>query len=721
MLTKHTSHFSHYMRLLMKKMCCFLAVLLLPLPLFAQLASTPLIRVDQFGYQPDAPKVAVLANPQQGYNASDSYIPGNTIEVRRADTDEVVFSGASAVWRGGATHVQSGDQGWWFDFSAVTTPGSYYLFDPANNLQSYSFEIGEAVYADVLNAALRMFYYNRSGIAKDATHAGACWADAVSFAGPGQDTEAVFVSAPPRSNTAKDLHGGWFDAGDFNKYVTFAESVIHQLLDAYALNPEVWTDNVNIPESGNGIPDILDEIIWEVDWIKRMQDTEDGGVHIKMGSKTFDLGSPPSSDPAPRFYAPKCSSSSIAAAGMFAHAALVLAEFEAFADYVADLEARAIMAWDWYQNNPKETNCDTQIIKAGDADRSVDDQHQMAVTAAVYLFALTGAAEYNQHVVDHYLEVGHMNWWGPYGVERGDALLYYASLPAASASVANDIRSRLRNAGQSLGDFYKQDDRDLYRAQMPDAQYHWGSNIVKANTGNLNMNLLIYGQDATNHATYLEKAYSTLHYMHGVNPMNLVYLSNMGGFGAENSVDELYHGWFRGSTWGNAETSACGPAPGYVPGGPNKDYSGSQSGINNQPPQKAYRDGYSFSNSWELTEPAIYYQAAYLKLLSHFVPDQSAGVDREDAPLSPTLYSLEGYPNPFHYGTTLSYSLTHNTHAELAIYDVLGRRQATLIDRVQLAGQHEVYWNASGLPGGVYFARLVLNDHVQVRQLVLLK
>ncbi|MBN1478973.1 hypothetical protein EH223_14865 [candidate division KSB1 bacterium] len=74
------------------------------------------------------------------------------------------------------------------------------------------------------------------------------------------------------------------------------------------------------------------------------------------------------------------------------------------------------------------------------------------------------------------------------------------------------------------------------------------------------------------------KIYSLgIHYMHGVNPLNMVYLSNMYTYGAENSANKIYQCWFKDSKWSNALTSTCGPAPGYVPGGPNRSYSGGQS------------------------------------------------------------------------------------------------------------------------------------------------
>src|SRR5579872_265962 len=79
-------------------------------------AVTSHICVDQFGYLPSGEKVAVISDPQKGYNSFDHYQPGPTLEIRSKD-GKTVFSGATEQWNGGAVHEDSGDRGWWFDFS----------------------------------------------------------------------------------------------------------------------------------------------------------------------------------------------------------------------------------------------------------------------------------------------------------------------------------------------------------------------------------------------------------------------------------------------------------------------------------------------------------------------------------------------------------------------------------------------------------------------------
>ncbi|MEL6659117.1 MAG: cellulase N-terminal Ig-like domain-containing protein, partial [Bacteroidota bacterium] len=97
---------------------------------------SPFIHLDQFGYWPDAEKVAVLSDPQVGFNAADSYSPASTLELRSASTDNVIYSGSPQTFNGGQTDASSGDRGWWFDFSSVSTPGSYYVYDPINDERS---------------------------------------------------------------------------------------------------------------------------------------------------------------------------------------------------------------------------------------------------------------------------------------------------------------------------------------------------------------------------------------------------------------------------------------------------------------------------------------------------------------------------------------------------------------------------------------------------------
>jgi hypothetical protein len=224
--------------------------------------------------------------------------------------------------------ASSGDRGGWFDFSALQTPGHYFVQDVTNRVRSASFSIADQVYRDVLKAAVRMFFYQRSAAAKPPRFAQACWQDVPAYVGPNQDSQAHDITDPDNRAKVRDLSGGWFDAGDTNKYVTNAIRPVHQLLSAYQQNPAAFTDDFNIPESGNHVPDLLDELKWETDWLKKMQ-YPDGSAALKVGGTNFVSPSPPSSDTSARFYVPACSSATAAVAGMFAHAAYVFRQVPA--------------------------------------------------------------------------------------------------------------------------------------------------------------------------------------------------------------------------------------------------------------------------------------------------------------------------------------------------------------------------------------------------------
>lgn len=128
-------------------------------------------------------------------------------------------------------------------------------------------------------------------------------------------------------------------------------------------------------------------------------------------------------------------------------------------------------------------------------------------------------------------------------------------------------------------------------------------------------------------------------------------LSNMYAYGAGNSQNEIYHTWFAdGSDWDNALTSPKGPAPGYLPGGPNhmNDYNGNTEGyLRNEPLQKRYKDynGEYPQNSWFFTEVAIYNQAPYVSLLSRLMVPTSDPGDTEPptTPSNLTASNLSPY------------------------------------------------------------------------------
>lgn len=574
------------------------------------------VHVDQFGYLPAERKIAVLSDPQLGFNAGDHYTPGNDLELRSADNDAVVFHGAPTPFNHLRTDAASGDRGWWFDFSAIETPGRYYVFDPATGARSDEFQIAREVYAPVLRAAVRVFYYQRQATAHVAPWAESPWQDAPAFL---QDRSARAVEAPDDATTSRDLSGGWADAGDTNKYPSFLGEVIHPLLYAWRANPAVFSDDFNLPESGNGFPDLLDEIKWELDWLMKMQDT-DGGVFIKMGmaAKKQDgwpegrAMSPPSRDLRPRVYGPKCSASTIIAAGVFAHAARIYAEFPAWRDYAERLRAHAEAAWQWYVSHPRSYDCDTHAVMSGPANLSAREQDAAEAVAAMHLWVLTTAERYH---AAFRTKVGALRQlsdpaWSYYRMGQAEALFDYVLQPGADSVTRDRISAAFLQALRAPEFLPNDEQNDLYRGAMPEKCYHWGSNRTRTCFGiaALGGRALTSEQPARDRLS--QRALDLLHGIHGLNPLGLVYLTNMDGLDAKRSAAHVYHEWF-----GNA------PPPGYLAGGPNKDYDGNIDWVRAQPAAKAYADisDGGRSRGYELTEPAIYYQACYVRLLSAFV------------------------------------------------------------------------------------------------------
>lgn len=696
------------------------------------------IIVDQFGYSADGKKAAIFKEARVGSDAKNSQRPPGTVFLlRNLETEEIVFEGTARLWNNGAVHEQSGDKIWYLDFSEFNQTGLYRIEDSVSGQQSHPFEIRENPYKNVLKAAMRSFFYQRSGYEKKAQFAGENWADDAAHL---QDKETRDFFDQNNSNRFRNLYGGWFDAGDYNKYVTFASGAVHPLLASYRLNPGIWGDDYNIPESGNGLPDILDELKWEVDWMLRMQ-MEDGGVIIKMGAKDYYGASPPSTDTRDRYYGRVSTSSTIAFASMAAHAALVYREFPEWQEYADTLEQAAIKAWEYFSvRQTLDTDSDQGEIKAGDADRSVESQLSEEAIFAIYMFALTGEAKWNDLVEESYRNIPLLGWWGPYNNYFGEALLFYTTLADAKETVKGDI---LNSFGSKPAPFYGLSENfDPYYAGMPNSQYHWGSLSVMANIGVLNLSVVRY-LDEADPGNYRQRAKDILHYIHGRNPLDKSYLSNMYAYGAENPVNEFYHGWFsHGSAWQNTVTSEKGgPAPGFLVGGPNQAFSGDPNPYleMGQPPQKMYADFNDTGvwpvqyNPWEITENSISYQAAYVRLLSEFVSNSSdiiqhdatipddPGDDDDDTEL-PDDYRLDqNYPNPFNPSTTIRFSLPRSSNVTLSIYNIYGQKVVSLIDEIKPVGEYSIEFDASRFSSGVYLYSLRAGDFSENRKMTFIK
>jgi len=612
---------------------------------FSQTTSDFIV-IDQFGYREQAKKTAVVRVPQTGYGSPSSYNPGNNFQVVNEASGAEVFSGAPTAFNGGQTDTASGDKIWHFDFSSVKTPGRYYILDKTNNLRSFSFSIANDVYNKVLKAVVKMLYYQRAGTDKPSQYAGQSWADGLNFQ---QDKQTRDFFKKNDATTERDLSGGWFDAGDYNKYTKWTTDYVENLLFAYEENPEAFADDYGIPESGNGVPDILDEVKWGIAWLLKMQNT-DGSVLSVQG---LSDGSPPSSVTKASYYGPANAVASYGTAKAFAIASRIFGK-RGETEYASNLKNAAIKAWTWAEAYPdsifhnncgdswNKSNCpdyDSRGLAAGDQEIGDDwDRVETRINAALALYELTNEESYLTIFENNWTELPLHAWSGcmqQYRYSQHILLMRYLAASYGKASVKNAIKNDFATAFAKpisgcnhFGNGYQSDG---YRSYIYD--YQWGSNKIKADQG-----LTYYKWNIVDQSKdYKDVAEDYLHYIHGVNPFNMVYLTNMNSNGASKSLASIYHAWF-------SEESTTPPAPGYMPGGPNKSYAlaeccpsscgstANNSRCNlveipkNQPSAKMYKDiNHNWPiNSWEITEPSNGYQISYITLLSKFVEKGSA-------------------------------------------------------------------------------------------------
>jgi len=699
---------------MLRKYLQFALCILFAFPSPFSQAQSPYIVVDQFGYIPDGNKVAVIRDPQTGYDNTATFTPSlttNSYALIDATSSAAVFTGTPTAWNGGSTDASSGDKVWWFDFSSYTTPGKYYVKDVTQNVRSATFVIADTVYSSVLKASMRMLFYQRSSFAKTAQYAGTGWADGASHVGSLQDKNARLYNNTGSAATEKDLHGAWFDAGDLNKYTPWTANYVINLLTAYRENPSAFTDDYNIPESGNGIPDVIDEAKWGLDQLLRMQQSNGSCLSVLSSAGA----SPPSSATGQSVYGPATTNATLKCAEAFALASKIFKQVNPtlYGTYSTTLQTSAVNAWNWGIANPSilfhnnSSANGSSGVAAGDQETDSLGRFTAKMAAALYLYDLTGQTSYLTVFENSYTTFPLLAWKGSnpgyvsqYFQEGNELLLFYTTLSGASSTIVNKINTATLGGLKLSGDFIGAltNQTDPYRSFIKD--YNWGSNQYKSNYGYILWKVSNLGLDnSANNDTYLKASAEYLHYIHGVNPFQLVYLTNMSTYGAENSINEIYHTWFCDGSpkWDRVGTSTYGPPPGYLSGGANSSYnwdgccpSGCGSSDNNalcnalsitppkgQPAQKSYKD---FNtnwplDSWQVTEPSLGYQTAYIRLLSKFVTNPTNNTTTGIMNSTNTL-NITIRPNPTQDQLTIGFpqSVATSDIIQVELYDMLGKK-----------------------------------------------
>ena len=494
-------------------------------------ASAQAVKVNQVGFLPQAQKLAVAA---QG-----------------ADEFEVVGADGKTAFKGTAGAAlrwePSGETVRVLDFSALTQPGTYRI-RMAGFALSDPFTVTAGGYRALNAAALKAFYYNRSAIALDPRHAGP-WARP---AGHPDDKVVVHASAASASRPAGAVLSspkGWYDAGDYNKYVVNSGISTYTLLAALEHFPAFFKQDTGIPESGDGIPDILDEAMWNLEWMLTMQDPQDGGVYHKLTNLRFDgIVMPHAASTTARYVVAKSTAAALDFAATMATASRVLAPYEArWPGMAARMLAAAQAAWRWAEAHPDAVFKNPKDVATGEyGDTKLGDEFAWA---AAELFIATGDTRYATALMKHDAPLSTPSWGNV-------ASLGWMSLAHHRARLAPGldhdlVARRVESLAAQLAQTWR---ASGYRLAMTPKDFVWGSNAVVLNQGMM----LVQAYRLKPDPDYLHAAQSSLDYVLGRNPTGYAFVTGVG-------ARPFMHPHHRPSMADGVEA----PVPGWLSGGPN--------------------------------------------------------------------------------------------------------------------------------------------------------
>jgi endoglucanase len=527
------------------------------------------IRLNQVGFYPGAPKTAVVVGGRGG----------PAFHVTTPDLADTLFTG-----RLGAPQLSdySSDTTRLADFSALHAPGSYVLLVPGLGY-SHPFELRPRVHQEVARAALRAFYHNRASTPQPVAYAGA-WARP---AGHPDDTVRVHPSAASAqrpAGTVLSSPGGWYDAGDYNKYVVNSGITVATLLSLYEDFPEYAAGvDAGIPESGNAVPDVLDEALWNLRWMLTMQDSHDGGVYHKLTEAQFSAMAMPSEVRARRWLVQKSTAAALDFAAVMAQASRVLRRYEHALPGLADSTlTAATRAWAWARRNPAvlydqnavNERFDPDVGTGTYGDRNVSDEWSWA---AAELYATTGQDTFATAVPLFPDSVAPVPSWS-----QVRTLGYYTLLrhrDRLGARAAAEVRAAERLVLARADSLVAGAKARAYRTPMGlRRDYVWGSSAVAANQGIA----LVQAYRLTGDPAYLRHALANLDYLLGRNATGYSFVTGHGGRTPQ-------HPHHRPSAADGVEA----PVPGWLAGGPNPGMQDRRDGCTGYPstlPDQAYVD-----------------------------------------------------------------------------------------------------------------------------------
>jgi endoglucanase len=492
----------------------------------------PGIHVNQLGFLPHARKLAVVESAT-----------ASKFAVVRADNGRAVLRGdlqPAATWAPAQRVAAVAD------FSTLSQVGTYRVV--VEGLPpSDPFPVDADAYGMLANAAVKGFYFQRASTALHARNAGR-YARAAGHPDDQVEVHASAASGSRPAGTVISAPRGWYDAGDYNKYVVNSGISTWTLLAAYEHFPGFYNRrNLGIPESGDAVPDILDEARWNLQWMQAMQDPEDGGVYHKLTTLKFDGPMMPEKDIAKRFVVQKTTAAALDFAAVMAMASRIHAGYEKqFPGAAAQMRKAAEAAWRWAKANPAVAyRQPADVVTGAYGDRRLEDEFTWA---AAELFLLTGNNDYLREfsqrnaapVVPSWSDVGALGW---------------ISLARHGERLPAEERLRVEQQLEALAaKLATQWQESPWKVAMQPNDFVWGSNAVVLNQAIV----LLQGHWLSGKREYLDAAQSQFDYILGRNPLGVSFVT---GYGLRTPL-HIHH---RPSEADDIDA----PVPGLLSGGPN--------------------------------------------------------------------------------------------------------------------------------------------------------
>lgn len=522
------------------------------------------VNINQLGYKPDSRKLATITDETATkYDVIDvssgKSVASGSIGDRKYDSgcDERYAS---------------------VDFSDVKTAGTYKIVLDTG-AESFGFPIGDDVYSAVYKDAVLMLYNQRCGVTLDSAIAG-------EFAHDACHTGQAIVYG---TDTALDVSGGWHDAGDYGRYVVPGAKTVQDLMLTYEDSVRAAKDDaIGIPESGNGVPDILDEARYELDFLLKMQDQNSGGVYHKVTGEVFPETVLAVEETAQLIISPISNTATGDFAAVMAKASVIYKDYDA--EFAAKCLEASKKAWKYLEGHVDDgTFVNPGNVVTGEYSDAKDEDEYL--WAASELYIATGDETYNSYVKEAIKDpnIKYGLGWASVG--------YYAIYDyCMNVSNCDEEKKILKDAADALVDNYN----GSAFGSTTDGKYVWGSNMVVADNGML----LIMAAKVLGDDSYMVYAQDQLNYLLGRNAVSYCYVTGYGSL----SPEHPHH----------RPSEVIGKAvPGMLVGGANQNLEDpyAKAVLQGKAPEKCYVDN---AQSFSCNEVTIYWNSPLIYLLANF-------------------------------------------------------------------------------------------------------